>query len=140
MAFFSKYPSTDIEITTKQIILEYGSILVENEKIEKAVKIERDKLICTNYRILLITLRKNGKYEFLSVPYSSIKTFSMVGDSVNDVNAELNIWIINAVKPITTRFRNSQSARDIYQIVGKYIFAGDPVNEDLILSFPKTNG
>jgi hypothetical protein len=120
MGLFNVYTNQPCEITAKQIYFEYGSILAEGEEIEKAIKVDKEKFIFTNYRILLVLFCKGEKYEFLSVPYSSIRKFSKVSKDVKDLNAELNIYLIHEDKPIKKTLKDCEVINDIYKLLGTY--------------------
>ncbi|MBC7914507.1 MAG: PH domain-containing protein [Pyrinomonadaceae bacterium] len=132
MGLFNVSTNQPVEITAKQIYLEYGSILAEREEIEKAIKVDKEKFIFTNYRLILVLLYKGDKYEFLSVPYSSIRKFSKVSKEVKDLNAELNIYLIHEDKPIKKILKNCEFINDVYKLLSKYMYKLNiPVEKEL---------
>jgi hypothetical protein len=121
MGLFDAFAAKSLDITSKQIYLEYGSLLFEGEIVMKAVKIDRDKLILTDSRLILVLQCRGDKYEFLSVPYSNVRKFSILSKGINELDATLNIHLYGENKPVTKAFRNCEYINEIYKLLGKYI-------------------
>lgn len=121
MGIFNGFLSHPAEVSLKQISLEYGLILVDDEYVEKAYKVNRDKFILTNKRVLLIVPCKSDKMEYMSIPYSSIRKFSKEGTDIMDKNAKLKIWLRDETLPIIKEFKNCDGINGIYQILSKYV-------------------
>ncbi|MGV3509242.1 MAG: PH domain-containing protein [Sphingobacteriaceae bacterium] len=121
MGLFNGFLTHPSEVSLKQISLEYGSILIEGEYVEKAYKVSNDKIILTNKRLLLINkLGRGSKTEYITIPYSSIRKFSKEGKGAMDEDAELKIWLKDEALPIKKEFKSFSGANEIYQIIGKY--------------------
>ncbi len=121
MGIFNGFLSHPAEVSLKQISLEYGFILVDDEYVEKAYKVNRDKFILTNKRLLLIVPCKNTRLEYVSIPYSSIRKFSKEGTDSMDKDAELKIWLKDETLPIKKEFKDCDGVNEIYQILSKYV-------------------
>ena len=110
------------EVSMKQITFEYGLILIEGEFVEKAYKVGDDKFILTNKRLLLINvLSRKGKFEYITIPYCSIRKFSKESKGILDADAELKIWLKEEPAPLKKEFKNCNGVNEIYQILSKYI-------------------
>jgi hypothetical protein len=121
MGIFNGFLSHPAEVSLKQISLEYGLILVDDEFVEKAYKVNRDKFILTNKRLLLIVPCKSDRMEYISIPYSSIRKFSKEGTDIMDKDAKLKIWLKDEPLPIIKEFKNCDGINEIYQILGRYV-------------------
>lgn len=121
MGLFNGFLSHPAEVSLKQISLEYGSILIEDEYVEKAYKVSKDKFILTNKRVLIITHGKGNRLEYMTIPYSSIRKFSKEGMDSMDTDAELKIWLKDEALPIKKEFMDCDGLNEIYQILSKYI-------------------
>ncbi|MEJ6979057.1 PH domain-containing protein [Pedobacter sp. P351] len=120
MGLFNGFLSHPAEVSLKQISLEYGFILIDDEYVEKAYKVNRDKFILTNKRLLLITYGKGNKLEYMTIPYSSIRKFSKEGMDAMDKDSELRIWLKDEALPIKKEFKDCEGVNEIYQILSRY--------------------
>ncbi|MBC7913633.1 MAG: PH domain-containing protein [Pyrinomonadaceae bacterium] len=121
MGLFNAFATKSFDISSKQIYLEYGSLLFDGEIVERAVKMDRDKLILTDSRIILILKCKGDKYEFVSVPYSNVRKFSILSKGVKEQNAALNIFLYGEDKPIRRVLNNCETVNEIYRFLGKHL-------------------
>lgn len=84
---------------------EYQAVFVPDETVEAAFMVVRDTFIFTNLRFILVD--KQGitgkKVEYLSIPYKSIKYFSIETAGHFDRDAELKIWVSNNHGPTIER-------------------------------------
>jgi hypothetical protein len=123
MGLFNGFLSHPSEVSLKQISLEYGLILVEGEFIEKAYRVNKDRFILTNKRLLLISEVKGSKMEYLTIPYCSIRRFAKESKSMMDDDAILKIWLTGEDTPIKKEFKNYEGVNQIYHILSKYTCA-----------------
>lgn len=120
MRLFKGSVNQTFELTEKQILLEYGYIFIEGETIEKAIKLDFDKWIFTNYRLVLVQACKGKKYELQSIPYSTIRKFSVIRSSSADQGAELNIYLHYELNPISKQIKRVQLVDEINKILSNY--------------------
>ena len=121
MGIFNGFLSHPAEVSLKHVSLEYGLILVDDEYVEKAYKVNRDKFILTNKRLLLIVPCKSDRMEYMSIPYASIRKFSKEGTDIMDKDAKLKIWLKDEALPIIKEFKNCDGINEIYQILSRYV-------------------
>jgi hypothetical protein len=80
---------------------EHQEIFIPGEEVKAAFRLVRDLFIFTDKRLVLVD--KQGltgkKVEYLSVPYKSIKYFSVETAGRFDRDAELKIWVGNKSEP-----------------------------------------
>ena len=74
---------------------EFGVLLCEDERIEKAYKLIRDKWIFTNKRLIILDVQgvTGKKREYHSIPYRSVNHFLIETAGTLDTDAEMKIWI-----------------------------------------------
>lgn len=133
MGLFNIYSNHTMELSQKQMFLEFGNIFTEGETIEKAVKLDSDKFILTNQRLFLILTCKGDRHELLSIPYWSIRKFSMTRKASNEDDVELNIYLQHEEKPIKKTIRNTEIANEIYRILATYLFNAKSLTTDFPL-------
>lgn len=93
------------EINADRIQKDYADVLIPEEKVHAAFQVIRDTFIFTDKRLLLVD--KQGitgqKVEYMSIPYKSIRYFSVETAGRFDRDAELKIWITSRSEPTVTR-------------------------------------
>ncbi|MGM0602919.1 MAG: PH domain-containing protein [Bacillota bacterium] len=97
------------EIDTEKVEDNLEKILIDEEKLIKAFKVLRDLMVFTDLRLILVD--KQGmtgkKIEYHSVPYDSIRHFSVESTGHFDMEAELKIWTA-AAEPIKRNFKKGE--------------------------------
>ena len=83
------------ETDAQKVQQAYRDVLIPGEQVQAAFTLVRDQFIFTDKR--LISVDKQGltgkKVEYLSIPYKSIKYFSVETAGRFDRDAELKIWV-----------------------------------------------
>jgi hypothetical protein len=121
MGLFNTFANQNFELTPKQIVLEYGNIFIEGEIVQKAVKLNFDKWVFTNYRLLLILACKGARFELVTIPYSSIRKFSLIKSISDNSTSELNIYLRHEEKAIRKEFKSADIVNELYRLLTKYI-------------------
>lgn len=111
---------------------EFGALLCEGERIERAYKLIRDKWVFTNKRLIIQDVQgvTGKKREYLSVPYRSIERFSIETAGTFDMDAEMKIWIRGCEEPLEQNFgrrsyrrkRNQSSRYRFHRGIERCIF------------------
>ena len=98
MGLFDELLGSASEMHPDDVEQEFGDFLIENEHVEKTFKLLRDLLIFTNKRLLIIDKQgfSGKKMELRTVPYSSIKSFSVENAGRFDIDAELKLYVAAA--------------------------------------------
>lgn len=83
------------QANTEAVQKEFAAFMVPGEQIEVAFQLVRDMFIFTNKRLILVDKQgvTGNKVEYVSVPYKSIKSFSVETAGTFDRDAELKIWL-----------------------------------------------
>ncbi len=102
---------------------EYGNLLAESEKIDRAYKLVRDMFIFTNRRLVLIDVQglTGKKIEYRSIPYSKITQYSIETSGHFDLDAELKIWISGVSGPIEKQFNKSANIYAVQAELSKHV-------------------
>lgn len=123
MGLFNAILGNASEVTIEDVTKEFGPLMIEGERIEKAFKLIKDMFVFTNKRLILAEKQLVGsKVDYLSIPYSSIKKFSKESAGILDMDAELKIWLNHDNEPIKKQFgKGGNNINEVYQILSKHI-------------------
>jgi len=102
---------------------EFGALLCEGERIERAYKLIRDKWVFTNKRLIIQDVQgvTGKKREYLSVPYRSIERFSIETAGTFDMDAEMKIWIRGCEEPMEQNFGKDSNIIEIQRVLAQYV-------------------
>ncbi len=95
MGFLSGILGNASEADAKQIQEKFKDLFVPDEEVQAAFIIIRDSFIFTDKRLIVVDVQgtTGKKTEYLSVPYKSIKFFSVETAGTFDRDAELKVWV-----------------------------------------------
>ena len=100
---------------------DYAKLLANGESIQQAYEIFRDLFIFTDKRLILVD--KQGitgkKTQYHSIPYKSIRHFSIETVGHFDLDAELKIYV--ADMPISKKFDKSLDIYQLQAILAEYV-------------------
>lgn len=124
MGIFNELMGNASEVELKDIKEELAEILIDGEKVEKGYRLIRDYFVFTNKRLLLID--KQGvtgkKVEYHSIPYNSIRHFSIETAGTFDADSELKIWIAGSSAPFQKQFgKKGSNILDVQKTLAEYI-------------------
>ena len=102
MGLLSNLMGNASEVDPKELENEFSDILSDQEKIEAAFKIFRDKWVFTNKRLIMQDVQgmTGKKKEYHSVPYKSITHFLVETAGSFDADCEIKIWISGNPTPL----------------------------------------
>ncbi len=105
MSFLSGMFGNATEADTKQIQEKFKDIFIPNEAVQAAYVLIRDTFIFTDKRLIVVDVQgaSGKKTEYLSVPYKSIKTFSVETAGTFDRDAEIKIWVSGSHAPTVSK-------------------------------------
>lgn len=111
------------EIDFRALQAEFNELLCEDEQIEKAYKLIRDKWIFTNKRLIIQDTQgvTGKKREYLSVPYRSIERFSIETAGTFDLDAELKIWVRGLDGYIQQNFGKGSNIKEVQRVLAHYV-------------------
>lgn len=105
MGFLSGIFGNATEANTEQIQAKFKDVFIPEEKVQAAFILVRDTFIFTDKRLVLVDLQGTSgkKVDYLSVPYKSIKYFSVETAGTFDRDAELKIWVSDSQAPTISK-------------------------------------
>ncbi len=100
---------------------ELKDVLVSNEQIVAGFAIIRDKFVFTNKRLILIDVQgvSGRKVEYVSIPYSSIKYFSVETAGTFDLDAELKIYMTGTM--VSKNLRKGIDIVALQRLLGEFV-------------------
>ena len=112
---------TDIYLSSS--VLSLTKLLANGESIQQAYEIFRDLFIFTDKRLILAD--KQGitgkKTQYHSIPYKSIRHFSIETAGHFDLDAELKIYVAGMDMPISKKFDKSLDIYQLQAILAEYV-------------------
>lgn len=102
---------------------EFGVLLCEDERIEKAYKLIRDKWIFTNKRLIILDVQgvTGKKREYHSIPYRSVNHFLIETAGTLDTDAQMKIWIKGCDALLTQNFGRNSNLAEIQRVLADYV-------------------
>jgi hypothetical protein len=122
MSLLSKALGNAVEFSTTEANNNLAKILIPNEQVVKAYKLVRDQIIFTNERLILIDVQgiTGSKVSHQSIPYSSIKVFSMETAGTFDLDSEIKLYVHGIHEPISLQFKKGTELETIYMTLSTY--------------------
>lgn len=113
--------ATEVDLATLET--EFAPILCENEVMESAFCIFRDKWVFTNKRLIMLDVQgvTGSKREYHSIPYSSITQFSVETAGTLDDDCEMKIWVKSSSAPITKEFSRKIDVKGIQRSLATHL-------------------
>ena len=105
MSMFDKLLGNATEADAEQIQKKFESVFIPEEKVQAAFVLVRDTFIFTDKRLVVVDIQgvSGKKVEYLSVPYKSIKYFSVETAGGFDRDAELKVWVSDSHSPTVSK-------------------------------------
>lgn len=102
---------------------EYGALLCEGERIERAYKLIRDKWVFTNKRLIVQNVQgaTGKKKEYMSIPYGSVERFSIETAGTFDMDSEMKIWFKGSDTPLEQNFGRNSNITEIQRVLAQYV-------------------
>jgi hypothetical protein len=111
------------EVDVKDVAAEFAELLVEGEQIERAFRLVRDMLLFTNKRFVIVDKQgmSGKKVEYHSIPYQSIRHFSIETAGTLDRDAELKIWLAGMGAPIQKQLKKGMDIVGVQRTLAAYV-------------------
>ena len=108
---------------TKKFHAEFGQLLIDGEIIESGFVVFRDTFLFTNKRLILVEIQgiSGRQIEYVSIPYTTIRKFSVQTGDKFDLNAELKVWVGNDTIPIEKKFNKDLSVYDVQKVLASHV-------------------
>ena len=111
------------EVDVKEVSDEFAELLVSGEQIERAFRLVRDMLLFTNKRFIVVDKQgmSGKKVEYHSIPYQSIRHFSIETAGTLDRDAELRIWIAGMAAPLEKQLKKGMDIVGVQRTLAAYV-------------------
>lgn len=105
MGFLSGLMGNASEADAKQIQEKFKELFIPDEEVHAAYVLIRDTFVFTDKRLIVIDVQgaTGKKTEYLSVPYKSIKYFSVETAGSFDRDAEIKVWVSGSHGPTVSK-------------------------------------
>jgi Bacterial PH domain len=122
MSIFQKMMGNAVEVDPQTIQNEFQNILVNGETIVGGYKLLRDSIVFTTERLLIVNVQgiTGSKISYQSIPYSSIKVFSMETAGSLDLDCEIKLFVQGLGFPVDLKFKKGTDLNPIYKILSTY--------------------
>ncbi|PRX27151.1 PH (Pleckstrin Homology) domain-containing protein [Orenia metallireducens] len=123
MGFLDGLMGNATEMNAKEVEQELTEVLLTGENVNKGYKVLRDFFVFTDKRLIIVD--KQGitgkKIEYHSIPYSSIRHFSVETAGSFDADSELKLWVAGASMPIQKQFGKSNNILEVQKTLAEYV-------------------
>lgn len=95
-------------------------LMKKDEKIEMVFKSVRDLMFVTNKKIVLLDVKglTGSKIEYICVPYSKIKAFSLEKTGKMSLNVEFKMWV-SVIGEIEVNFTKNNKIEEISGFINR---------------------
>jgi hypothetical protein len=123
MGLLSNLMGNASEVDPKELEEEFANILFDQESIESAFKIFRDKWVFTNKRLIMQDIQgmTGKKKEYHTVPYKSITHFLVETAGSFDADCEIKIWISGIPTPLEKELKKGIDVIGLQKTLASYI-------------------
>lgn len=123
MGFFSNLTGNASELNAEELEADFADVIFDEETIETAFKIFRDKWVFTNRRLIILDVQglTGKKKEYHSIPYKSITQFLVETAGNFDADSEIKIWISSQSEPLSYELKSGVDVVGLQKILAKNV-------------------
>lgn len=123
MGLFDSFMGNASKINKEELAREFSPMLADNEHIEQAFAVFRDKWVFTNRRLIILNVQgmTGKKREYMSIPYRSIVRYSIETAGTFDLDVELKIWLSGSDIPFEQKFNSSSNLPELQRMLALHI-------------------
>lgn len=123
MSLFDKLIGNASAVNLAELTKEFSEILIDDEIIESAFAVLRDKWVFTNKRLILLNIQglTGTKREYLTIPYRSVDRFSIETGGTRDDDCEMKIWIKGMAEPLQKEFKRNTDLKGLQRVLAAHI-------------------
>jgi Bacterial PH domain len=123
MSLFQKILGNAVQADARTIQAEFQNILIDTEEVVAGFKLMRDSIVFTNERLIIVNVQgiTGSKVSNLSIPYSSIKSFTMITAGSLDLDCEISL-VVSAYAgfPVSLKFKKGTDLNPIYKVLSTF--------------------
>jgi Bacterial PH domain len=123
MSLFQKILGNAVQADARTIQAEFQNILIDTEEVVAGFKLMRDSIVFTNERLIIVNVQgiTGSKVSNLSIPYSSIKSFTMITAGSLDLDCEISLVVDGyAGFPVSLKFKKGTDLNPIYKVLSTF--------------------
>ena len=111
------------EVSQQEIEKHFNGVLFDGETVEKGYKVIRDILLFTSHRLIILDIQgiTGKKKEFHSVPYKSIRQFSVETSGSFDDDCEMKLYVAGMAMPFSYEFKKGIDVIGIQRNLAEHI-------------------
>lgn len=123
MGFVNSLLGNASEFSADAAHKEYSKLLTQGESVQKYYKVFRDSFIFTDRRLIIVDVQglTGKKIEYKTIPYKSIKSFSIETAGHFDLDAELKIWLNGDDVPIQKKFNKQLDIYELQAVLAHFV-------------------
>lgn len=123
MGLFTGTSKNSDSAETRKFHSDYSQLLVDGEIIETGFVVSRDTFLFTNKRLILVDIQgiSGRQIEYVSIPYGTIRKFSVQTGGSFELDAELKLWIGNDTIPLEKRFNKDVNVYEVQKILASHV-------------------
>ncbi|MGL4758584.1 MAG: PH domain-containing protein [Patescibacteria group bacterium] len=112
-----------VEVDASMYQEKLKDILIDTEIVSNVYELVRDKIIITNERLIYIDIQgvTGSKVCYESIPFSSVKSFSMETAGTFDMDCEIKLHVAGLSNPMKLTFKKGTDLKPIYRAISKNI-------------------
>lgn len=122
MSFLNELMGNAVAMSQEDATAKVEKFLVPNETVVTGFKLIRDSVIFTSERLVMINVQglTGKKVSYTSIPYSSVKSFTMESAGTMDLDCEITLSVHSMALPLRLSFKRGTDLDPIYGILSQY--------------------
>jgi hypothetical protein len=123
MSLFNKLMGNASSVNVEDLTNEFAPILIDNEIIESAFVVWRDKWVFTNKRLILLDIQglTGSKREYMTIPYRSIDRYSIETAGTLDDDCEMKLWVKGMAEPLVKEFKRNTDIKGLQRALSSHM-------------------
>jgi hypothetical protein len=114
-------------VNPAEVQAELQHILLDTETVTGAYRVFRDMMIFTNRRLIMLDKQgiSGNKLSIKTIPYKSIKSFSVETAGKFDLDSELKIWVVGSEIPMIKTFKKGDLIFQVQESLVEHVCHAD---------------
>ena len=123
MSLFDKLIGNASAVNLAELTKEFSEILINDEIIESAFAVLRDKWVFTNKRLILLNIQglTGTEREYLTIPFRSVDRCSIETGGTLDDDCEMKILIKGMAEPLQKDFKRNTDLKGLQRVLAAHI-------------------
>jgi hypothetical protein len=123
MSLFDKLVGNASAVNLAELTKEFSEILIDDEIIESAFAVLRDKWVFTNKRLILLDIQglTGNKREYMTIPYRSVDRYSIETAGTLDDDCEMKLWIKGMAEPLVKEFKRNTDIKGLQRALSSHV-------------------